>query len=82
MKQMEKMNELVCMKNRLTMGGGGKRIVCLFRRQEFCKCIGCVLSEVTYGNKVHKLWSEIAKYFGNKTSNKLQRDARGGHQFI
>ena len=32
-KQMAKMNEAVGMKNRVTMGGGGKRIVCTFRRQ-------------------------------------------------
>ena len=38
--QMSKMNEAVIMKNRVTVGGGGKRIVCTFRRQEFWKCIG------------------------------------------
>ena len=57
----KKMNETVGTKNRLTMGGGGKRIVIPFRRQEIWKCIGCVLSEVTYKKKLHKLWSEIPK---------------------
>ena len=38
-----KINEVVGMKNRLTMGGGGKRIFRPFRRQEFFKCIGCIL---------------------------------------
>ena len=50
-KKMEKMNEAVGMKNRLTMGGGGKQIVFPFRRQEFCKCIVCVLLAVTHGNE-------------------------------
>ena len=57
------------------MGGGG--VVCPFRRKEFWKCIGFVLSAVAYGNKVQKLWSEIPKYFGNKAPTKLQRDVRG-----
>ena len=34
------MNEVIGMKNRLMMGGGGKRIVHTFRRQEFWKFIG------------------------------------------
>ena len=51
MKQMETINEAVGMHNRVTVGGEGKQIVCPFRRQEFWKCIGCVLSEVIYWNK-------------------------------
>ena len=57
MNQMEKMNEAVGMKNRINMGGGGKLIIRPFRSQEFWKCIGCVLLEVTYGKKVHNIWS-------------------------
>ena len=30
---MVKMNEAVVMKNRFTLDGGGKRLVCLFKRQ-------------------------------------------------
>ena len=41
------------------MDGKGKRVVFPFIRQYFWKFIGYVLSAVTYGNKVHKLWSEI-----------------------
>ena len=52
---MEKMNEEVCMKNRITFNGGGKRKVKKFKRQEFWKCIGCILSAVTYGKKGHKI---------------------------
>ena len=37
---MGEINEAVGMKNRVTVGGGGKRIVCTFRRKEFWKCIG------------------------------------------
>ena len=57
--------------------GGGERIVRPFRSQELGKCIGCVLSAVTYGKNVHKLWSEIPKYFGKKAPNKLQIDFVG-----
>ena len=39
-KQMEKMNEAVGMKNFFTMDEVGKRPVCPFRRQECWKCIG------------------------------------------
>ena len=57
------MNEAVGMNNIFTMDGGGKRPVRTFRRQEFWKCIGCVLQEVTYGNKGHKLLSEMKNLF-------------------
>ena len=56
-----KMNEAVGMKNRFTIDGGGKRLVCPFKRQYFWKCIGCVLSAVNYDKKGQKLWSEIQK---------------------
>ena len=36
----EKMNEAVCMKNRVTLNGGGTRQVQNFKRQEFWKWIG------------------------------------------
>ena len=72
-KRMAKMNEAVGMENRVTVGGVGKRIVCPFRRQEFWKCIGCVLSAVTYGKKGHKFWSELRKYSGNMAPTKLRR---------
>ena len=58
-RQMEKMNEAVCMKNRVTKNGGGKRLVSPFKRQQFWKFIGFILLEVTYGKKGHKLWSEL-----------------------
>ena len=45
------MNEVVGMKNRLTISEGGKWIVFPFRSQEFWKYIGCVLLEVTCGGK-------------------------------
>ena len=79
--QMAKTNEVVGTKNRLTMGGGGKRIVCSLISQEFWKYIGCVLSEVTYGKKEHKVWSEIPKYSGNNASTKIRRDVCGNIYF-
>ena len=54
-KQKEKINEAVGMKNDFTMDGGGKGLVCTFKRQEFWKCIGCGISTVTYVKKLHKL---------------------------
>ena len=56
-------NEAVEMKNCVTMDGGGKRLVRPFKNKEFWKCIGCILLEVTYGNKVHKIFNEIPKKF-------------------
>ena len=58
------MNEAVYKKNRVTLNGGGKRQVKNFKRQEFWKCIGCILSAVTYGKKGRKIWSEVPKGFG------------------
>ena len=51
MKHMARMNEAVSIKNRFTMDGGGKRSASTFKRQEFWKCIGFILSAVTYGKK-------------------------------
>ena len=53
---MEKTNLVVGENNCLGISGGKELVVRLFRSQEFCKCIGCILSAVNYGNKVHKLW--------------------------
>ena len=64
MNQMVKMNEAVGMKNCVAINGGWKRLVCTFKSQELCKCIGCIILAVTYGKKGHKLWSEIPKSFG------------------
>ena len=61
MKHMAKINEAIGVTNRFTMDGRGKRIFCPFIRQEFWKCIGCIISAVTYGKKGHRLWSEIPK---------------------
>ena len=60
-KQMEKNNDAVDMKNRFTVDRGRKRLVHPFKRRELCKCIACVLSEVTYGKKINKIWSERPK---------------------
>ena len=76
-RQMEKMNEAVCMNNRDTLNGGGKRQVKKLKSQEFWKCIGCILSAVTYGKKRRKLWSEVTKGFGKYDNLTLRRDVRG-----
>ena len=44
--QISKMNEVVGDKNHLDNYGGNKRLVCPFRRQYLCKCIGFILSEI------------------------------------
>ena len=73
---MEKMNEAVCMKNRFTSNGGGKRPVKPFKMQELWKYIGCILSAVTYGKNGRKLWSEVTKCFGKYENPKLRRNVR------
>ena len=69
---MEKMNEAVTTKNRITLNGGGKRQFKNFTRQELWKCIGFILSSVTYGKKGRKLWSEVSKCVGKHENLTLQ----------
>ena len=71
------MNEAVGIKSRYTMNGGGKWLVRPFKRQEFWKFIGCILSAVTYGKKVHKLFSDIPKASCSMAPPKLRRDVCG-----
>ena len=70
----EKMNKAVREKNRLDKFGWKKQLVRPFRRQELWKCIGCILSEVTFGKKGHKLWGETQIFIGKKAQTKLHRD--------
>ena len=42
------MNEAVCMKNRVTLNGRGKRQVKKFTRQQFWKCVGCIVFVYEY----------------------------------
>ena len=58
-KNMARINEAVGMKNSFTIDGGGKRLVCPFKRQELWKCIGCVLLEVAYGKRVGSKYQKI-----------------------
>ena len=76
-KQKEKMNEAVSMKNHVTLNGGGKRQVKKFIRKEFWKCIGCILSAVTYGKKGRNLWCEVSKGVGKYDNQTLRRDVCG-----
>ena len=78
---MGEINEAVGMKNFFTMDGVGKRLVFTFRRQDLCKCIGCVLSAVDYGKKGKHIWSEIPKDFCRTSPTKLRRDVRGNTDF-
>ena len=71
------MSESVCMNNSVTLNGGGKRQFQKFKRQEFWKCIGCILSAVTYGKKGKNLWSEVPKGFGKYEHMTIRRDVRG-----
>ena len=77
MKNISKMNDAVGMKNRFTVGGGGKQVVHRFNRQESWICIGCILSTVNYGKKGHKLWSEAPEYSGKMAPTKLRIDVCG-----
>ena len=65
------------MKIRVTFNGKGKQQVQKFKRQELYKCIGCLLSAVTYGKKGRKLWSELPKGFGKYDNLTLRRDVCG-----
>ena len=69
-----KMNKAVFMNNRVSENGGGKRQVKKLKSQEFWKCIGCILSAVTYVRKGRKLWSEVPKCFGKYDNPTLRRD--------
>ena len=75
------MNEVVGMNNRDIMNGGEKRLFRPFKIQEFWKCIGYILSTVTYGKKGHKLWIEISKDFGKTENPKLRRYVLGNTAF-
>ena len=76
-KNMEKMNEAVGMNNCLTMSGGNELLVRTSRKQEFWKCIGCILSEVTYGKKVTSFGVIYNFVSGKNPPTKLQIDVRG-----
>ena len=77
MKQMEKKNEIVGMKNHLLMSVVKKRLrlVHHFTRQELWECVGCILLDVTYVIITHKRWSEITRAVGNSITTKLHIDA-------
>ena len=51
----KKMNPAVGDNNSLDISRGKIRLVHPFRRQEFWKCIGCILSAVTYENKGYNI---------------------------
>ena len=50
------MNQAVGENNRLDKLVGRKQPVRLFTRNEFWKCIGCILLAVIYGFKGYQLW--------------------------
>ena len=70
---MTKMNKTFIIKNRYTMNGRGKGLVCPFNSQEFWKFIGCILSVITYGNKVQQILREKPKHSSKMAPTKLQR---------
>ena len=74
---MKKMKEAVFMKSCVTLNGGGKRQVQKFKSQEFWKCISCILSAFTYGNKGRKIWSEVPKGLGKYENLTLRIDVHG-----
>ena len=64
-KQMKK-NLAFGEKNCLDISGGKIRLVRPFIRQEFWKCIGCILSAVTYGKKGHNIWGGLKYWLINR----------------
>ena len=72
-KHTAKMNLAVGEKNCLDYYRDKKRLVCLFRRQEFWKFIVCILLTVTYGKNGHTIWGRNQIFVGNKAQTKLLR---------
>ena len=60
-KQMAKINKSAGEKNCLNNSGGKKQLVRHFTRNKFCKCIWCIILEVTYGIKVNQPWGKLLK---------------------
>ena len=56
------MNEAVAIKNCFTINGGGRRLVCPFKRRELWKCIGCII------------WAEL--FIGGKDTRFLLKDQK------
>ena len=54
MNKMAKINEAVGEKNFLDKCERRKRSVCQFKKNEFCKFIGCIISVVTYRIRGHQ----------------------------
>ena len=71
------MNEVVGEKNCLDNSGGGRWLVNHFTKNEFYKCIGCILLGVTYGIKGHRIWGGIETSVLKKGQNPIHRDAIG-----
>ena len=64
------MNEADGENNDLDKYGEKKLLICPFRRQDLRKFIECILLEVIYKNKEHKIWEETPISFGKKEETK------------
>ena len=71
------MNETVGEDNCLDKYGGRKRSVCYFTKNKFSKCIGFIISAVTYGIKVNHIRGETETSVNKKGRNKSHRDISG-----
>ena len=60
---MSKMNETVGEKNHFDKSGGRKWLVRHFTKNEFWKCIACILSAVKYGMKGQKYLGGISNIY-------------------
>ena len=64
-------------RNHLDNYGGKKSLCRTFIGKEFWKCIECIVSEVTYGKKGHKLWWETQISVGRKSQKQFLQDFGG-----
>ena len=70
-KQMKKMNQAVVENNSLDTTVGRKCPVGPFIKNNIWKCIGYIISAVTFGVKLHQLWGKPESSVSKKVWNPL-----------
>ena len=75
--QMAKINEAVVEKKNIYKSGWRKQLVLHFTKNNFWKCIGCILLEVTYVIKGHSIWLKTETSVGKKGITPIQRNVCG-----
>ena len=71
------MNEAVGKRNCIDELGGKRRLVQKISNKEFWKCIECIILEVYYGKKGHKIWRKTNTSAAKKVQSLIDRDVHG-----